>query len=138
MLFVHLFTYVLRFVRSPSFISIEIHIKAVKAEDMVVALAGAPMAKSRAAVEDSDKKKSKARSKASRGAEILKKVGVSKVVKLLTYFKEKIGRGWGHLGRLFLWLLILVFYRPAANNRGQGDLDHGGCSSLPRALHLWP
>ena len=88
--FVHRFTYVLHFVRSLSFTSLETHIKAVKAEDMAVALAGAPMAKSRAAVEeDSDNKKRKARSKASRGVEILKKVDVSKMVKMSTYFQKK-------------------------------------------------
>ena len=70
--FVHHFTYVLRFVRSPRSTSLETHIKAVKAEDMAVALGGAPMAKSRAAVEESgDRTKRKARSKASWGVEIL-------------------------------------------------------------------
>ena len=79
-----------------SFTSLETHTKAVKAEDMAVALAGAPMAKSRSAVEeDGDRKKCKARPKASQGVEILKKVVVSKVVQLLTYFNEKIGRDWG-------------------------------------------
>ncbi|KAI9442166.1 ribonuclease H2, subunit B [Lactarius indigo] len=72
------------------FTSLETHIKAVKAEDMAVALAGAPMAKSRAAAEeDGDSKKRKAKSKASRGVEILKKVDVSKMGKLSTYFQKK-------------------------------------------------
>jgi hypothetical protein len=79
----------------PSFTSLETHIKAVKAEDMAVALAGAPMAKSRAAVEeDGDSKKRKARSKASRGVEILKKVDVSKMVKSVIIFPEKITQTW--------------------------------------------
>ena len=90
-LFVHQFTYVLQLAHVlPSFTSLETHIKAVKAEDMAVALAGAPMAKSRAAVEeDGDSKKRKARSKASRGVEILKKVNVSKMAKVSTYFQKK-------------------------------------------------
>ncbi|KAH9176386.1 Ydr279p protein family-domain-containing protein [Lactarius sanguifluus] len=72
------------------FTPLETHIKAVKAEDMAVALAGAPMAKSRAAAEeDGDNKKRKAKSKASRGVEILKKVDVSKMGKMSTYFQKK-------------------------------------------------
>ncbi|KAH9061335.1 ribonuclease H2, subunit B [Lactarius vividus] len=72
------------------FTSLETHIKAVKAEDMAVALAGAPMAKSRAAAEeDGDNKKRKAKSKASRGVEILKKVDVSKMGKVSMYFQKK-------------------------------------------------
>ncbi|KAH9048312.1 ribonuclease H2, subunit B [Lactarius hengduanensis] len=72
------------------FTSLEAHIKAVKAKDMAVALAGAPMAKSRAAAEeDGDNKKRKAKSKASRGVEILKKVDVSKMGKMSTYFQKK-------------------------------------------------
>ena len=86
--FEYSFTYVLH---APlSFTSLETHIKAIKAEDMAVALAGAPMAKSRSAVEeDGDSKKRKAKSKASRGVEILKKVDVSKMVKVSTYFQKK-------------------------------------------------
>ncbi|KAI9463581.1 ribonuclease H2, subunit B [Lactarius psammicola] len=72
------------------FTSLETYIKAVKAEDMAVALAGAPTARSRAVVEeDGDAKKRKARSKASRGVEKLKKVDVSKMVKVSTYFQKK-------------------------------------------------
>jgi ribonuclease H2 subunit B len=86
--FANAFTYVLHV--PFSFTSLETHIKAIKAEDMAVALAGAPMAKSRSAVEeDSDSKKRKAKSKASRGVGILKKVDVSKMVKVSTYFQKK-------------------------------------------------
>ena len=86
--FEYSFTYVLHV--PLSFTSLETHIKAIKAEDMAVALAGAPMAKSRSAVEeDGDSKKRKAKSKASRGVEILKKVDVSKMVKVSTYFQKK-------------------------------------------------
>ena len=57
---------------------------------MAVALAGAPSAKSRSAVEeDGGGKKRKAKSKASRGVETLKKVDVSKMVKVSTYFQKK-------------------------------------------------
>lgn len=73
-----------------SFTPLETHIKALKAKDMAVALAGAPMAKSRSAVEeDGDSKKRKAKPKASRGVETLKKVDVSKMVKMSTYFQKK-------------------------------------------------
>jgi hypothetical protein len=73
-----------------SFTPLETHIRALKAKDMAVALAGAPMAKSRTAVEeDGDSKKRKARAKASRGVETLKKVDVSKMVKMSTYFQKK-------------------------------------------------
>ena len=86
--FEYSFTYVLHV--PLSFTSLETHIKAIKAEDMAVALAGAPMAKSRSTVEDDgDSKKRKAKSKASRGVEILKKVDVSKMVKVSTYFQKK-------------------------------------------------
>ena len=73
-----------------SYTPLETHIKALKAKDMAVALAGAPSAKSRSAVEeDGDGKKRKAKSKASRGVETLKKVDVSKMVKVSTYFQKK-------------------------------------------------
>ncbi len=62
----------------------------VKAKDMAVAHAGAPTAKSRATVEeDSESKKRKAKTKASRGVEMLKKVDVSKMTKVSSYFQKK-------------------------------------------------
>ncbi len=83
-----LFTYIEHFCRS--FTPLDAHIKALKDEEIAIALAGAPTKKSRAAdeVEDGGKKR-KAKSKASQGVEKLKKANRSGMAKISTFFQQK-------------------------------------------------
>jgi ribonuclease H2 subunit B len=73
-----------------SFTPLDAYIKALKDEEVAVALAGTPGTKPRVAdvVEDGGKKR-KAKSKASQGVEKLKKVNVSGTAKLSTFFQKK-------------------------------------------------
>jgi ribonuclease H2 subunit B len=82
------FTYRQAFGRS--FTPLDAYIKALKDEEVAIALAGAPKVKSRAAdvVEDGGKKR-KAKSKASQGVETLKKANISGMAKLSTFFQKK-------------------------------------------------
>ncbi|KAI9450522.1 ribonuclease H2, subunit B [Russula earlei] len=72
------------------FAPLDAHIKALKDEEIAIALAGAPGAKSRGAnVVEDDGKKRKAKSKASQGVERLKKVNVSGMPNISTFFQKK-------------------------------------------------
>lgn len=74
-----------------SFTRFDAHIKALKDEEVANALVGAPgKKKSRAAGEvDDDGKKRKAKTKASQGVEKLKKVNVSGMSKISSFFQKK-------------------------------------------------
>jgi ribonuclease H2 subunit B len=77
-----------------SFTTLDAHIKALKDEEAAIALAGAPgrKKKSRAAadeIEDDDGKKRKAKTKASQGVEKLKKVNLSGMTKISSFFQKK-------------------------------------------------
>jgi len=81
-------THVMRLVCS--FAVLDAHVKALKDEEAARALAAAPAVKSRAANEAEDNgKKRKAKSKASQGVEKLKKVDVSGMAKISTFFQKK-------------------------------------------------
>lgn len=73
------------------FITLDAHIKALKDEEVAMALAGAPAKKkSRAAGEpEDDGKKRKAKTKASQGVEKLKKANVSGMAKISSFFQKK-------------------------------------------------
>ncbi|KAI0297102.1 ribonuclease H2, subunit B [Russula brevipes] len=72
------------------FTPLDVHIKAIKDEELAKALASAPANKSRAAdAVDGDGKKRKAKSKASQGVEKLKKVNVSGMAKISAFFQKK-------------------------------------------------
>ena len=75
-----------------SFTTLDAHIKALKDEEVALALANAPKKKkSRAGDEigDDDGKKRKAKSKASQGVEKLKKANVSGMAKISSFFQKK-------------------------------------------------
>jgi ribonuclease H2 subunit B len=73
-----------------SFTALDAHIKALKDEEVAIALAGAPGTKNRVedVVEDGSKKR-KAKSKTSQGVEKLKKANISGMQKLSTFFQKK-------------------------------------------------
>jgi len=73
------------------FTTLDAHIKALKDEEVALALAGAPTKKkSRAADEmEDDGKKRKAKTKASQGVEKLKKANVTGMAKISSFFQKK-------------------------------------------------
>ncbi|KAI0305721.1 ribonuclease H2, subunit B [Multifurca ochricompacta] len=73
------------------FTVLDSHVKAVKNEETTFALSGAQVIKPRiaAVTAEGDSKKRKAKTKASQGVEKLKKVNVSGMAKLSTFFQKK-------------------------------------------------
>jgi len=72
------------------FTPLDAHVKALKDEEAARALAAAPAVKSRAVNEvENNGKKRKAKTKASQGVEKLKKVDVSGMPKISTFFRKK-------------------------------------------------
>ena len=73
-----------------SFTLLDAHVKALKDEEIAIALAGAPVTKPRVTdVVEGDGKKRKAKSKASQGVEKLKKANISGMSKISTFFQKK-------------------------------------------------
>jgi ribonuclease H2 subunit B len=73
-----------------SFARLDAHVKALKDEEVALALASAQRGKSRVAVAvGDDGKKRKAKSKASHGVGKLQKVDVSGMAKISTFFQKK-------------------------------------------------
>ena len=76
--------------RSSSFTRLDAHIKALKDEEVAMALVGTPVVKTRATVAaEDDGKKRKAKTKASQGVGKLQKVDVSGMAKISTFFQKK-------------------------------------------------
>ena len=73
-----------------SFAPLDAYLKALKDEEVAIALAGAPGTRPRGAdvVEDGGKKR-KAKSKGSQGVEKLKKANISGMAKLSSFFQKK-------------------------------------------------
>ncbi|KAH9979172.1 ribonuclease H2, subunit B [Russula compacta] len=72
------------------FTLLDAHVKALKDEEIAIALAGAPATKHRVTdVVEGDGKKRKAKSKTSQGVEKLKKANISGMAKISTFFQKK-------------------------------------------------
>ncbi|KAI0254053.1 ribonuclease H2, subunit B [Lactifluus subvellereus] len=72
------------------FTLLDAHVKALKDEEVAMALAGTPVVKARVAVAaEDDGKKRKAKTKASQGVGKLRKVDVSGMAKISTFFQKK-------------------------------------------------